>query len=120
MDSPPGSTRYNRAESGHGKHRPGEDLPRPLQGETDADRGRRSNSPILDGRRPRRPEGVAAQILHIGPYADEQPTINELHEYIHGNGHELAGWHHEIYLSDPRKADPAKMRTIIRQPFIDA
>lgn len=65
-------------------------------------------------------EGVAAQILHIGPYADEAPTINELHEFIDANGHALTGKHHEIYLSDPRKADPAKMRTIIRQPFTAA
>lgn len=62
-------------------------------------------------------EGVAAQILHIGPYADEAPTIRELHEFITGNGHRLAGKHHEIYLSDPRRVNPAKMRTIIRQPF---
>ena len=65
-------------------------------------------------------EGVAAQILHIGPYADEAPTINELHAFIEGTGHRLAGKHHEIYLSDPRKADAAKMRTIIRQPFAPA
>lgn len=65
-------------------------------------------------------EGVAAQILHIGPFADEAPTIDELHEFIETNGHALTGKHHEIYLSDPRKADPAKMRTIIRQPFTDA
>lgn len=65
-------------------------------------------------------EGPAAQILHIGPYADEAPTITELHRFIADNGHELAGKHHEIYLSDPRKTDPAKLRTIIRQPFTAA
>ena len=65
-------------------------------------------------------EGVAAHILHIGPYAEEAPTIAELHSFIAGNGHELAGKHHEIYLSDARRADPAKLRTIIRQPFTDA
>lgn len=64
-------------------------------------------------------EGVAAQILHVGPYADEAPTIEELHRFIEGSGHRLVGKHHEIYLSDPRRADPAKMRTIIRQPFAD-
>lgn len=62
-------------------------------------------------------EGVAAQILHIGPYADEAPTIAELHDFIIGDGHELTGKHHEIYLSDARRADPAALRTIIRQPF---
>lgn len=65
-------------------------------------------------------EGIAAQILHIGPYADEAPTIQELHAFITDAGHRLVGRHHEIYLSDPRRADPAKLRTIIRQPFATA
>lgn len=65
-------------------------------------------------------EGAAAQILHIGPYADEAPTIQQLHEYIAGLGHELSGKHHEIYLSDARRGDPATLRTIIRQPFATA
>ncbi len=62
-------------------------------------------------------EGTAAQILHIGPYAAEEPTIAALHQFIADNGYQLSGKHHEIYLSDPRKTDPAKLRTIIRQPF---
>lgn len=62
-------------------------------------------------------EGTAAQIMHIGPYAAEQPTIETLHDFIAANGYALTGKHHEIYLSDPRKADPAKLRTIIRQPL---
>lgn len=65
-------------------------------------------------------EGTAAQILHIGPYADEAPNIEKLHQFIDDLGHSLSGKHHEIYLSDPRKSDPAKMRTIIRQPFVAA
>ncbi len=64
-------------------------------------------------------EGVAAQILHIGPYAEEAPTIDTLHRFIGDNGRVRTGKHHEIYLSDPRKADPAKLRTIIRQPFTE-
>jgi hypothetical protein len=62
-------------------------------------------------------EGPAAQILHIGPYAAEAPTIAALHRFIGESGCRLAGKHHEIYLSDPRKTDPAKLRTIIRQPL---
>jgi hypothetical protein len=62
-------------------------------------------------------EGVSAQILHIGPYADEAPTINTLHEFIDCNGYTKRAKHHEIYLSNPSKADPVKMRTIIRQPI---
>ncbi len=64
-------------------------------------------------------EGVAAQILHVGSHADEAPKIAALHEFIHDNGHRLAGKRHEIYLSDPRKTDVAKLRTNIRQPFAD-
>ncbi len=64
-------------------------------------------------------EGPAGQILHLGSYADEASNIDELHRFIADNGHSLAGKHHEIYLSDPRRTDAAKLRTIIRQPFTD-
>jgi hypothetical protein len=63
-------------------------------------------------------EGRAAQIMHIGPYADEAPTIQRLHDFIHAQGLSFDGVrqkHHEIYLSDPRRAAPEKMKTIIRQ-----
>jgi hypothetical protein len=62
-------------------------------------------------------EGLSAQIMHIGPYAVEEPTIKRLHSFIKENGYELRGKHHEIYLSDPRKSAPEKMRTIIRHPI---
>ncbi len=61
-------------------------------------------------------EGKAAQVLHIGPYADEAPTIERLHQFIADQGLERCGKHHEIYLNDPRRTDPAKLKTIIRQP----
>ncbi len=61
-------------------------------------------------------EGRAAQILHVGPYAGEAPTIARLHEFIAGEGLSRAGRHHEIYLGDPRRTAPAKFKTIIRQP----
>jgi hypothetical protein len=61
-------------------------------------------------------ERRAAQIMHIGPFSEEGPTIERLHKYILGNGYELAGKHHEIYLSDIRRAAPQKWKTIIRQP----
>ena len=61
-------------------------------------------------------EGLSAQVMHIGPYADEEPNMKRLHEYIHGQGHQLRGKHHEIYLSDPNRTAPERMRTIIRQP----
>lgn len=62
-------------------------------------------------------EGLAAQVLHLGPYAAEEPTIQKLHAFIRDNGYELAGKHHEIYLGDPRRTAPEKLRTIIRQPM---
>lgn len=61
-------------------------------------------------------DGEAAQVLHIGPYADEAPTVDALHAFIDDAGLRLSGTHHEIYLSDPRRAAPERMRTIIRQP----
>lgn len=61
-------------------------------------------------------EGKAAQCLHIGPYADEAPTIERLHQFIRDQGLTLRDKHHEIYLSDPRRAAPEKLKTIIRQP----
>ena len=62
-------------------------------------------------------EGLSAQILHIGSYADEAPTIARLHEeYLPANGLVENGDHHEIYLSDPRKVAPEKLKTVLRQP----
>lgn len=62
-------------------------------------------------------EGLAAQIMHIGSYSEEEPTIAKLHDFISQGGHKLRGKHHEIYLGDPRKIAPAKLQTVIRQPF---
>ena len=62
-------------------------------------------------------EGRSAQILHIGPYAEEAPTIAKLHAFIAGQGGHLTGKHHEIYLGDPRRTAPEKLKTILRQPF---
>ncbi len=61
-------------------------------------------------------EGRCAQVLHVGPFSEEGPTIARVHGFIAAHGR-LTGRHHEIYLSDIRRADPAKWRTIIRQPM---
>jgi hypothetical protein len=62
-------------------------------------------------------EGRAAQLLHIGPYSAEGPNIEKLHAFIAEQGGKLRGRHHEIYLSDPRRVAPERLKTIIRQPF---
>lgn len=62
-------------------------------------------------------EGLCVQTLHVGPYDDEAEALAELHdEFIPGSGLRMTGKHHEIYLSDARKVDPSKLRTILRQP----
>jgi hypothetical protein len=61
-------------------------------------------------------EGRCAQILHIGPFSEEGPTVEKVHRYIDARGKRV-GKHHEIYLSDARKANPAKWKTVIRQPM---
>lgn len=61
-------------------------------------------------------EGKSAQIMHIGPFSKEGPTIERVHEFIETIG-KRRGKHHEIYLSDIRKAAPSKWKTIVRQPL---
>jgi hypothetical protein len=61
-------------------------------------------------------EGLCAQTLHVGPYAEEGPTIRLLHEGIAAAGYQPRGRHHEIYIGDPRRSAPEKLRTIIRHP----
>lgn len=62
-------------------------------------------------------EGKAAQIMHIGPFSEEGPTIEKVHSYIENRGSRRIGKHHEIYLSDIRRAAPEKWKTIVRQPM---
>lgn len=61
-------------------------------------------------------EGRCAQVLHVGPFTEEGPVIEALHRFVDAHGG-LAGKHHEIYLSDIRRAAPEKWKTIIRQPM---
>jgi len=61
-------------------------------------------------------EGRCAQVLHVGPFSEEGPTIERLHAFIDARSG-LTGKHHEIYLSDIRRADPKNWKTIIRQPM---
>ena len=73
--------------------------------------------PALGGLRLERfREGKSAQILYLGPYADEGPTIVRMHAFIRESGYMPEGKHHEIYLGDPRRSAPEKLKTVIRQP----
>jgi hypothetical protein len=62
-------------------------------------------------------EGKAAQIMHIGTFSEEGPTIEKVHLFIEEKGSRRVGKHHEIYLSDIRRAAPEKWKTIVRQPM---
>jgi len=66
-------------------------------------------------------EGICVQCMHIGSYDDEPNTINLMHKYMEENGYELditdTRFHHEIYLSDPRRCDVSKLKTVIRHPI---
>jgi hypothetical protein len=62
-------------------------------------------------------EGPAAQIMYVGPFSAEGPTITKIHTYIQNSGHALSGKHHEIYLNNPATTASEKLKTIIRQPL---
>ncbi len=94
--------------------------PPPIDEETVAravEKARTKGLPALDRLRFERwEEGQCAQLLHVGPYADEAPSIARLHEAITSAGYRPRGRHHEIYLGDPRRSAPEKLRTLLRHP----
>lgn len=59
-------------------------------------------------------EGICAQILHLGSYNDEAPSISKVHKLIDEEGYRMTGYHKEIYLNDPRRVAPGKLKTILR------
>jgi hypothetical protein len=62
-------------------------------------------------------EGLSVQIMHVGSYDEEAPTLRRLHhEFMPAHGYTFNGKHHEIYLSDPRRVAPEKLKTVLRQP----
>jgi len=79
---------------------------------------RRKRLPALELLRPERyDEGRSVQVLHVGSYDDETPVLERLHhEFLPAHGLVPTGRHHEIYLSDPRRTEPARLRTVLRQP----
>lgn len=97
-----------------------------VPGWTTAEAFRGAVEKVGDGRRPERldavrlerlSEGRCVQALHVGPYDDEADLLRHMHEeFIPGHGLVMTGRHHEIYLSDPRRTEPSRRRTILRQP----
>jgi len=61
-------------------------------------------------------EGACVQMMHIGPYSDEERTFSRMHDFAIENGYEFSGKHHEIYMGDPRRTAPDKLKTILRMP----
>jgi hypothetical protein len=61
-------------------------------------------------------EGLCVQIMHIGPYAEEPRTVERMKAFAAEQGYALSGMHHEIYLGDPRRAQPEKLKTALRHP----
>jgi hypothetical protein len=94
-----------------------EPLPDGLLDATRAELAEKKAPPALDRVRYETfAEGAAVQVMHLGSYDDEAPTIAAMHQYIADNGYALGGHHHEIYLNDPRKTAPDKLKTVLRQP----
>jgi len=61
-------------------------------------------------------EGLCVQVMHLGPYSEEPATLDRMRAYAETHGYRLHHDHHEIYLGDPRRADPAKLKTVLRHP----
>jgi hypothetical protein len=79
--------------------------------------GKKKPSPALDKLRLERfREGLCIQIMHVGPYSEEPRTLEKMEAFARENGYTLRGKHHEIYLGDPRRTKPEKLKTILRHP----
>ncbi|MGZ4201475.1 MAG: GyrI-like domain-containing protein [Thermoleophilaceae bacterium] len=74
------------------------------------------NPVVADVRFEKFAEGMCVQCLHVGPYATEPETMAKMKTFAEEQGKRLTGKHHEIYLGDPRRAKPEKLRTILRHP----
>ncbi len=79
---------------------------------------RKKPGPVLDKLRLEAfEEGLCMQVMHVGPYAEEPATIARMEAFAQENGYVRRGKHHEIYLGDPRRAAPEKLKTVLRQPI---
>ncbi len=78
---------------------------------------KRPSPALLRMRLERFAEGTCMQIMHLGPYSEETHTLEKMNDFVRSNGYTLCGKHHEIYLGDPRRAKPEKLKTILRHPI---
>ncbi len=78
---------------------------------------KKATSAILPARLETFEEGLSLQTMHVGPYSTEAETIAKIEAFAKENGYTMTGKHHEIYLGDPRRAAPSKLRTVIRHPI---
>ncbi len=62
-------------------------------------------------------EGLVVQLMHIGPYSEEGPNIARMHAFAREQGYDLVGKHHELYMGNPQRSAPEKLKTIVRQPI---
>lgn len=91
--------------------------PQMLQDATDTAAAKNPTARVAEVRLEILAEGLCAQTLHVGSYDDEAPVLARMHEeFIPEHGMRMRGIHHEVYLSDPRRGDPVRRRTLLRQP----
>jgi hypothetical protein len=64
-------------------------------------------------------EGISAQVMHLGPFSEEGPTVERIHRLIEERGGVPRGKHHEVYLSDFRRTKSERLKTVVRQPFAE-
>jgi hypothetical protein len=90
--------------------------PEILEAAVEQTREKKPEAPVNELRFEEYDEGLSVQLMHIGPYSEEGPTIERLHSFMQKEGYTFAGKHHEIYIGDPNRAKPENLKTIIRQP----
>lgn len=96
-------------------------ITREIFGDALAQLRKKKPSPAIDRLRLERfHEGPSVQVMHIGPYSEEPVSVARMDAFAKENGYPMHGKHHEIYLGNPLRADPAKLKTILRHPIVNA
>jgi hypothetical protein len=96
-------------------------ITREIFGDALAQLRKKKSSPAIDRLRLERfHEGLSVQVMHIGPYSEEPVSVARMDAFAQENGYIMHGKHHEIYLGNPLRADPVKLKTILRHPIVNA